>query len=73
MGLWKDVTFNNGAVHEKLICDGAVQCLNGSCLRPSSQENGDFATAAAMLNAASLHWQILIVLMQKKQTTVNLL
>ncbi|CAB5671433.1 MULTISPECIES: conjugal transfer mating pair stabilization protein TraN [Enterobacterales] len=49
----KDVTFNNGAVHEKLICDGAVQCLNGSCLRPSSQENGDFATAAAMLNAAS--------------------
>lgn len=49
----KDVTVGTATSHDEYQCPGGVQCINGTCLAPSSEPSGDFATAAAMLQAAT--------------------
>lgn len=49
----KDVPISNGRSNEQTVCDGEMQCLDGKCLTPATPPNGDFATAAAMLHAAT--------------------
>ncbi|HHI3061169.1 conjugal transfer mating pair stabilization protein TraN [Klebsiella oxytoca] len=49
----KDVTVPSTGSHEEYQCPGGVQCINGTCLAPTTEESGDFATAAAMLQAAT--------------------
>ncbi|HBR1235581.1 TPA: conjugal transfer mating pair stabilization protein TraN [Klebsiella pneumoniae] len=49
----KDVVVPTTGSHEEYQCPGGVQCINGTCLAPTSEDSGDFATAAAMLQAAT--------------------
>ncbi|PHM72218.1 conjugal transfer mating pair stabilization protein TraN [Xenorhabdus sp. KJ12.1] len=49
----KSVVVPSTSSHEEYQCPGGVQCINGTCLAPSSEPSGDFATAAAMLQAAT--------------------
>ncbi|EFJ8746167.1 TPA: conjugal transfer mating pair stabilization protein TraN [Klebsiella michiganensis] len=49
----KDVVVPSTGSHEEYQCPGGVQCINGTCLAPTTEESGDFATAAAMLQAAT--------------------
>lgn len=49
----KDVTVPTTGSHEEYQCPGGVQCINGTCLAPTSEPSGDFSTAAAMLQAAT--------------------
>lgn len=49
----KDVTVGTSTSHDEYTCPGGVQCINGTCLTPTSTPSGDFATAAAMLQAAT--------------------
>ncbi|HBC3733840.1 TPA: conjugal transfer mating pair stabilization protein TraN [Escherichia coli] len=48
-----DVVVPSTGSHEEYQCPGGVQCINGTCLAPTSEPSGDFATAAAMLQAAT--------------------
>lgn len=46
-----DTTVPSTTSHEEYQCP--VQCLNGTCLAPTTEESTDFAKAAAMLQAAT--------------------
>lgn len=49
----KDVTVPSASSHDEYQCPGGVQCINGTCLAPKTEQSGDFAQAAAMLQAAT--------------------
>lgn len=48
-----DVVVPNTSATDTYVLTGAVQCLNGSCLQPSTEPSGDFNKAVATLQAAT--------------------